>query len=239
MNHLKLTIGRLQRDILVAAPGLVTGHIKLRVPEFYAKTQARNFAIDQVLCWRTVDGNGTIHFSLDVPPEEVGIDYHGSAALQEGDQLEFLATIANFQGEDILAAHHTIHLDLSTLEGFDDPRNERTFVFTDTGWKNLAALLPPAGPRTASARVGASYQHTTIIWKVVALMSESRDRVIAFALDRAYAFANNHPEWPKGLLIGCRWGTLYKDEELTARGKLYLCRGGLEELQALYVKDFK
>ncbi len=56
---------------------------------------------------------------------------------------------------------------------------------------------------------------------------------------RGYAFGSDHPDWPTGLLGGYRWGTINPSESKKLVGKIYLFKGGLNDLRLRYTNDFK
>ena len=89
-------------------------------------------------------------------------------------------------------------------------------------------------------RAGANYGGNTIVWKIMARTDRDRKNIIAFGMDRGYAFASDHPEWPPGLLLGCRWGMLYPNEPESVRGRLYFLEdGNFPDLQERYRRDLK
>lgn len=239
MENLNIVLGRFGRDVLVTAPDRFEGHLKLTVPEFYATADDHPFAIAQGLIWRSESANGHAEFALDAPASDIGLDFHGSLSVRGPGVAVFEAYAKNAQGADITDAHHTIHLDVSTMPRFDDPDGARTFVYTNTGWVSVADLLRDLEERPPCIWVGATYGERTVIWRTIARQSASDPMVVAMAVDKAYALASDHPDWPKGLLGGYRWGTLAMHEERVLRGRIYVCDQGLEELRAQYARDFR
>ena len=239
MENLRIIPGRLQHDIVVTAPGELEGHIKLSIPEFYGQSGTRPFAVQQVLRWHTNGHPEQAEFTLDRPPEDVGIDCHGSATLRESGSLDLEGYVQNAQPHDIEEAHHTLHFDFSTMPDMADPDGERTYVYTNFGWISLLELLKDQEKRPKCIWVGATYGQHTVIWKTMARMTKDESLLIAVALDKGYALANDHPDWPQGLLAGCRWGTLNPNREKLFRGRVYFCKNGLDELRQRYAQDFR
>lgn len=238
-DGMNIILGRLNRDALITFPGRLEGHIKLGMPEFYGKSAGQLFAVNQVLTWEKVSENGHAEFTLDAPPTEVGIDYHGSMTTREPNVLDLEGYVSNVLPDDIEEGHHTVHLDMSTLAGFDDPRGERTFVYSNEGWVSIADLLAGVEETPTTVWVGATYGERTVIWRTIARVSRDGTMTVAFAMDKGYALASDHPDWPKGLLSGCRWGTLGHNEERVFRGTIYFCEQGLDELRQSYARDFR
>jgi len=199
----------------------------------------RAFAVDQVLTWQPQEEGRQLQFSLDTPASDIGIHFAGQATVSDPAVMQLAVNLTNAQASEIAHAHHSIHLDLSTIPGLDDAAGDRTFLYTSVGWLSLKKLFGEGGRPPTSIWVGATHRDATVIWRLIARVSESGKLIIAFGMDRGYAFASNHPEWPKGLLTGCRWGTLPAHEKRKGLARLYVCQNGLDELRQRYAHDFR
>jgi hypothetical protein len=236
---LSLLPGRKARDVLVMAPENLDGHIKITVPEFYGTLGKSPFAIDQILHWEDTGEGKQCEFTLDTPAAEVGIDYHGTLSLREPNVLDFEAYVCNVMQLPIEEGHHTVHLDFSTCSALEDLDGSRTFFFTNDGWVSLSTLVEGLEEFPKTIWVGATYNDFTVIWRTIARVSRDGSLVVAFAMDKGYALASNHPEWPKGLLAGYRWATIPTEQERVSRGRLYFCTNGLDELREHYARDYR
>lgn len=233
---IRLSIDGDRSAALLCDPERPDQAIRFLVPEFRGKTNGQDFAIHQPLLW---DSNGTqAQFRLQGRPEDVGMEFSGG--LSVGDQEVVLeARVRNATPSPIQEGHHSFLLNTADDFGLHDAAGDRTFVYAETGWASVAQLIEPASSRKYTIRIGASYQAITVMWKLIARIDPRRKTVVAFALDRGYAFASDHPEWSSGLLGGYRWGTLQPHETRVLKGKIYWMEGDLDVLRAPYIRDFK
>ena len=65
MSNINVISGRRRRDVLITAPEVMEGHIKLSMPEFYGKAAGKAFAVDQVMVFENAGNNGQTEFQLD------------------------------------------------------------------------------------------------------------------------------------------------------------------------------
>jgi hypothetical protein len=210
--------------------------LRFIVPEFRGKTDGQEFAIHQLLQW---DSNGQqANFRLQGNADEVGMDFSGSFSIGS-HEIVMEAQLRNTTPSPIMDGHHSFLLNTGEHPAFQDSTGERTWMYAETGWASIAQLIDPPQSRKYTIRIGASYQAVTVMWKMMARMDVRYKSVLAFALDRGYAFASDHPEWSSGLLGGYRWGTLQPDEPRRLRGKIYWMEGDLDSLRTPYIRDFK
>ncbi len=237
MNAIDLQLDEGNQNLLISQPKLSDQPFRFLAPEFNGKTGEGAFAIDQVLSWQMA-GDGRAKFNLKGSPESIGIDFKGSVKVGD-DELLIRAQVRNMTPHPILAGHHSLVLDTDAAPDFHDPTGERTFFYAETGWASLAQLVDPLHSGTHSIRMGAAYNAVTVMWKMAARMDAKKKVIAALALDKGYAFAGDHPEWPKGILGGYRWGTIGAGETKDLKGKIYFLKGGLNDLRLKYINDFK
>lgn len=218
-----------------------SGYIRFGLPECHGVCAGRQFAIHQLLVWEELEERLRATFRLMGEAADVGMDCRGGMEVAGEDELAWDMTVQNLQRADTEKAYHTVCLDLEAAPGFIDDYGERTFLYTEAGWCPVRHLLDPSAPAgsAASFRVGAAYRERTVMWKVIARLDVNERTILAFALDRACAFAVNHPNWSTGLLASCRWGQLQAGESRSAAGRIYLIEGGLDVLRERYIRDFK
>ena len=226
------------KSVFISMPKTLDEPLVWTVPEFQGAAEGKPFAVRQILHWTQLEPDAKAKFRLDRPPDQVGLEFKGRlAALDNAVQIS--ATVRNPTDQPIQSGHHSVHLDTSACKQFDDPTGERTFFYAETGWVSVAKLIDPIHSRKYTVRIGASYRKTTVMWKLIARLNESRTLALALALDKGYAFASDHPDWPAGLLGGYRWGAISARESREMNGKIYLIAGGLNDLRLLYANDFK
>ena len=238
MSKTRVYVDELGKTGYLSLPKILDEPLKVTIPEFRGSTNGKPFAIHQVLKWSAPNPDQKSKFKLDCNPAEVGLELKGGLTSAE-DEVVLSATIRNAGQEPIQSGHHSIHLDMSASDQFADPTGERTFLYAETGWASVAQLLDPIHSRKYTIRIGASYKKTTVMWKMMARLNEGRDLTVALAMDKGYAFGSDHPDWPVGILGGYRWGTINPSESKKLIGKIYLFKGGLNDLRLRYTNDFK
>lgn len=190
------------------------------------------------LTWRTLDGENRLKFRDTAGSESTGIEFKGSLSV-DGHDIRVKALLRNVSGSAILGAHHSLVLNLANNPTWHDPTGERTYFYAETGWATQAQLLDPLHTGKHSIRMGASYNAITVMWKMIVRADPDKKVLLALALDKGYAFAGDHPQWPKGLLGGYRWGGIGAGETKELRGKIFLFKGTLNELRMKYINEFK
>lgn len=214
----------------------------LSIPEFYGKTAAESFKIDQSLSWaQDADNPDKVNFALDGEATEIGADFRGDVTIVAPDEIFVSLSLTNCLDTELKSGRHLLHLDLSGLRNFDDPVGHNTFYHTDTGWRSRADLFRAAGisDKHHAVRVGSHLGKSTIIWDIIARMDSNRKRMAAFSLNRAFAFTADHPDWGSGLLTACRWSHLAPGERHYAMGIIYLMDADLYALEDRYVQNRK
>lgn len=238
MSKTRVYIDETGKKGYLSLPGILDEPLNMTIPEFRGMSDGKPFAVHQVLKWSTQQPDAQLRFELDCNPEEVGIELHGALTVS-GDDVVLSATIRNATKTPIQSGHHSLHLDMSTSSRFADTTGERTYLYAETGWATMAQLLDPVQSRKHTIRMGASYKKTTVMWKMMARVRETKDLMVALALDKGYAFGSDHPDWPIGILGGYRWGTIHPSESKNLVGKIYLIKGGVDDLRLRYSSDFK
>ena len=214
----------------------------LSIPEFYGKTSAESFKLDQVLMWsQDVENADKVNFSLEADPLEIGADFHGEVTILSPNEVQIGLALTNCLNTELKSGRHLLHLDTSHLQNFDDPDGQNTFYHTDTGWRSRADLFRDAGITDLhhSVRVGSHVGKSTVIWDVIARLDADRKRMVAFSLNRAFAFTADHPDWGSGIVTACRWNHLAPGERHYAMGIIYLMDADLYALEDRYVQNRK
>lgn len=238
LNPIQLHIDDPSAPPRISEPKLFPEGFRYEIPEFNGRTGEGAFTVNHQLVWRTVEGENRLKFRDEVPPEEAGIELKGSLTPMS-HEVVVKAQLRNVTAFPILGAHHSLVLNLDGQDAWHDPTGERTYYYAETGWTSLAQLLDPIHSGKHTVRMGASYNSITVMWKLVVRTDPEKKVLLAFALDKGYAFAGDHPDWPKGVLGAYRWGAIGPGETKELKGKIYLFKGTLNELRMKYVNDFK
>ena len=239
MNSLVVSIGNEGKTAEVTDSKLCPHTIKVLAPEFHGMTDSGPFAVTQILDWAIESGyENALNFRLRGKPEEIGLEFHGLMGVAK-DEVHIQAKVSNIGDEPIQSGHHSLLVDMNAAADFHDPTGERTFMYAETGWASLAQLIDPPKSGNHTILMGATYNKNTVMWRMIARVDPGKNCVIAFALDKGYAFAGDHPEWPKGFMGGYRWGTINPKQTKTLHGKIYMIKGTLDDLRKRYAKDFK
>jgi hypothetical protein len=212
------------------------------VPRFIGRTAEEAFQLDQVLGWSQDPENpGRVHFALTGDPGATGVEFHGDVTLAEPDEAHISLSMTNCMEQELKSGRHLIFLDFSALPEFVDPSGANTFYYTDAGWRSRADLFRDAGITDPSftVRVGSHVGRTTVIWDLVARMDGERKHLVAFSLNRAFAFSSDHPDWGTGLVAACRWSRLAPGERHYAMGIVYLLAADLQQLEDRYIRNRK
>jgi hypothetical protein len=90
-----------------------------------------------------------------------------------------------------------------------------------------------------SIRVGSRLGKSTVIWDIVARTDAHQKNMVAFSLNRAFAFTTDHPDWGRGLLTASRWSHLAPGERHYAMGIIYLMNADLYALEDRYIQNRK
>lgn len=226
----------------IRAPWSKNQYCTLDFPRFVGRTANESFQVDPVLRWSEDEGNaGRVHFAMEGNPAEAGVDFHGDVTLAEPDEIHVSLSLTNCTDTDLKSGRTLIFLDIGHMPELVDPQGVNTHFYTDAGWRTRAELLKDAGitDPTHAIRVGSNLGRTTVIWDLVARMDQRRERMLAFSLNRAFAFSCDHPDWGAGVQAACRWSNLASGERHYALGVIYLLPANLQDLEDRYIKNRK
>jgi hypothetical protein len=228
----------------IALPWQPERRARFTIPQFYGGTGGdEGFLIDQNLRWQPADEpDCEATFTLDVPPEQTGIDLQGRLSLPKPGEMLVRMKLRNAGTGAIHEGHHTTLLSLPDDLGLDDPEGRNTFFHADIGWISLADLCTRMELKSLHLpiRLGSNFKGLTVIWNLIARVFPQHGYVLAVGLDRVngYAFASDHPDWGTGLLSGFRWGALLKPGEVReAWLRAYILPGDLESIHQRFFKD--
>jgi hypothetical protein len=228
--------------LTIRVPWSDTGRCVLSIPEFYGKTTAESFKIDQGLVWsQDAENPEKVNFALDGDATELGADFHGDITIMEPDEVHVSMSLTNCLDTELKSGRHLMFLGLAGLRDFDDPLGNYTFYYTETGWRSRADLFQAAGinDNSYSVRVGSRLGKSTVIWDIVARTDTRQENMVAFSLNRAFAFTSDHPDWGRGLLTASRWSHLAPGERHYAMGIIYLMKSDLYALEDRYIQNRK
>jgi hypothetical protein len=215
------------------------GFCEFSIPEYIGKTADHRYAVSQQMLWaKNPDADNMLSGELDVDPADVGYDFRVNLTTSTADEVRLDIAMASHLNEEVTEGHHTVLLDLSAMPGFEDPTGMNTIVYTDGGWTQIASLVQHGGIETPheSVRPGGHYGKNTILWDIIARLDQSRKRMVALMINKAFAFSSDHPDWGPGLLAGCRWTNLQPGENRHLIGWVFLIEANLTHLEQRYGK---
>lgn len=228
--------------LTIRVPWSETERCIFSIPEFHGKTSTETFKLDQVLNWsQDAENPDRVNFALAGGEEDVGADFQGSVTLADPNEIHISLALTNGLNTELKSGRHLLYLDMEHLKSFQDPKGELTYFYTDNGWRSRAELYAEAGitEPNPSVRVGSHLGRSTIIWDLIARLDSARRNLVAFSLNRAFAFTSDHPDWGRGLLTACRWNHLAPGERHYAMGIMYLMDADLYALEERYVRNRK
>lgn len=238
MSGIILTLGGNGQSVNIAEPKLCKNPLQFVAPQFTGKSGNQSFAVGQNILWQESSEARRVKFGLVGAPEESGMEFKGHLTAHD-EEITVKARVRNVTTQPILSGSHSLIVDARANPAFHDPTGERTFLYAETGWASLAQLVDPIHSGQFTIRMGATYNALTVMWKMIARFDPTGKHLLGFALDKGFAFAGDHPEWPPGLLGGYRWGSIAPQETKELLGKIYLFAGTLNDLRMKYIQSFK
>lgn len=238
MGKIVLQVDPSHGAALISHTKLCPDPIRFAIPDFQGKGEEGSFAIRQNLLWEEADDGKRLKFRLQGDPADLGIEFRGHLSV-ETDEVQIRAELRNVTSQTIQSGHHCVLIDASGCAAMQDTTGERTIVYAETGWASLAKLLDPIHSRNHTVRMGAAYNGVTVMWKIMGRVDPQNKCIAALALDKAFAFAGEHPQWPKGILGSYRWGAIAPQHTQSMKGRFYLMKADLNKLRLRYANDFK
>lgn len=244
MNPLDISISYDFAKLQFSLPWQPDQKAVFTMPQFYAGVGGENGClIDQTLTWKpseTPDAEAV--FSLDVAPEDTGIQFGGKLLLPKPGEALTRMTLKNVSDHVLEEGHSTALLKFPEGEGYDDPDGKNTFFHGEFGWVSLADLCARADIKSLHLpiRMGTNFKGLTIIWNLIARVFPKHNYAIALGMDRVngYACAGDHPDWGTSLLTGFRWGSVMQPGETrNAWLRTYILPGGLEPIHERFFRD--
>jgi hypothetical protein len=212
---------------------------RFSVPEFIGTSGDQRFIVSQQVDWvMDPSGPGRLSCALNTAPENVGYDFRASLSSARKDEIRFDLAMTNYESQPFHDGHHTVLLDLSGMEGFDDPTGENTLVYSEAGWITAARILESGGIDSLreAIRPGCNYAKNTVLWDIMVRRDRERKHSVAFMMKKGYAFCGDHPDWGPSILIGCRWTELPPKEKHTMTGWIFFGGPKLVEMENRYDK---
>lgn len=244
MNPLDISISADLARLQIGLPWQPEKKAVFTIPQFYGGIGPDDgFLVNQTLVWKpseTPDCEAT--FSLDVPPEQTGLELTGRLSLPKPGEVLLRLKMRNASDQTIEEGHHTVLLNFPEEENFRDAPGAMTFFHGEFGWVNLRDLCARANIPSLHVpiRSGSNFNGLTIIWNLIARTFPDHQYGVAICVDRmsGYAFASDHPDWGTGLLAGLRWGAALKPGDTReAWIRMYFLQGGLEPIHQRFFKD--
>lgn len=239
--------------LAITHPQLADGSLVLRMPEFVKSPDGSETLTPEKVVWEQV-------------VEQTHLRYHWaeSAALKRKWATDFSGELR--AGDDELAFEVTMHnagdvpqpwgvflfcLQAGGCPAFQDYDGVRTFVRLGDRWASVNEM-----------QGGVFEDHRMCVFPVagggvahnlMAKVSADGRMVLSIAIDRPGWVSCNHQPWPSCIHTNPVWGDLPADTSagprnsggplapgasVTAHGKVYLCRDGLDAVYERYLSDF-
>ncbi len=214
---------------------------KFRMPEhgYYDKTTERSSRPHSVQ-WKVQPDRRKATFWCVLPEakkKEYGLDFRGKISAGK-DTIDFELRLKNV-GPEAWAKQQMGLFCLPSGEApmFHDYEAERTHVRKGGKWITMNEVIKGKFP--SHRMVGASvHSRSRGVERLAAKLSKDGKTVLGLATSNAGHLSFNFNRRTSCIHSNPRWGLLKPGQEVTARGKIYLFEGTLDELYQRYAKDF-
>lgn len=212
----------------------------LRMPEYMHRdgTTGKNRTPYGVR-WEGLDSGAQLRFCLGLSEKrkaELGLDFRGTVTAAV-DEITFELTVTN-PGEQRWQRMPMMLfcLQCNRAPGFLDYEAERTYVRQGGRWVTMNEVVNGEfqGHRMCGVGVGRDLSE-----RIAARVSEDGTYVLGIATDIAASLSFNFQDRIACLHSNPEWGLLEPGAEASARGKVYLLKGGLDDLWDRYRQDFE
>jgi len=213
-----------------------------RMPEhMYYDEKAKRSHIPYGVRWEVQPDRTRLRFWCGLSEEkkrELCLDFWGQVVAHK-DTIDYELRVKNV-GD---AKWRRMHMGLFCLQsgraaGFLDYEAKRTFVRKDGRWITMNEVVKGEFKSHRMCGIGVRHKGKPGSERLAARVSEDGKFVLGIATDIATSLSFNFQNRIACLHSNPSWGLLKPGEATTAKGKIYLFQGTLDDLWELYCADF-
>jgi hypothetical protein len=229
-------------DVLIQHPAFPKTVWRLQVTEWgYRDMEAGSNVRARDVVWTADAQRRHLRYHWGAPDDlkqKVGLDFSGEL-IARGNTVEFEITVRNVGDAQWTAEPmQLVCLRSGRSPAFRDYEALRTWVRRNGSWVTVNSLIDGkfADHRMCGFRV--SSEGDERIERLSAKTSADGAWALGLAVDRAQGLSFNFQEAVSCIHSNPSWGLLEPGEEATAHGRVYLVRGGPDDLYERYLEDF-
>ncbi len=215
----------------------------LRVTEYaYYDSELRRNISARNVAWTIDPNHKSAEFRWEASDDlkrEVGLDFWGEYKAH-GDHLDFTITGKNV-GTEVWdrTPLSLVCLISGGAPPFVDYEAHRTFVRRGQGFVTMNEIVNGEFASHRMCGVSVSRDGDQTVSRLAAKVSADGKCVLGLAVDRAGSLSFNFQKRTSCIHSNPSWPLLKPGEQATARGRVYLFEGTLDDLWQRYVKDFE
>jgi len=214
-----------------------------RVPEHMSyDKKTKTVDLPTTVVWETAPDGRKLSYRCGLPEErkkELGLDFWGSATAGS-DTIDFELKVKNVGAEKWEKMQMTLFcLQSKDAPIFRDYDAVRTYIHRDGKWVTINEV--ESGKFAPHRMVIVSVRNPKSsggVERLAAKVSEDGQYVLGLATDIAETLSFNFQNDVACIHSNPDWGLMDPGQEVTAKGKVYLFKGTLEDLWQRYCKDF-
>ena len=214
----------------------------LRVPEhMYYDDQQKRSRVPYGVRWEVLDDRGRLKFRCGLSDErkrELCLDFWGEVRANR-DTIDYELRVKNVGDKAWTRMPMSLFcLQCGKADGFRDYEAKRTFVRKAGSWTTMNTVV--AGKFAPHRMCGVSVRQGDKpgYERLAARVSEDGRYVIGIATDCASSLSFNFHNRIACMHSNPNWGLLKPGEQATAKGRVYLFEGTLDDLWKRYCTDF-
>lgn len=213
-----------------------------RMPEYMVyDEESQRHHIPYGVEWDVNRERTELRFRCGLPEETkqtLCLDFSGAVSAQE-DTIDYELTVRNVGAEQWGRQRMLLFcLQCYRAEGMRDYEATRTFVHRDGQWVSMNEVVEGTFESHRMCGVGVRQGQKAGYERLAARVSEDATSVLGIATDNAVSLSFNFQDSAACLHSNPSWGLLKPGEEATAKGKIYLLKGTLDDLWQRYRTDF-
>ena len=209
----------------------------LRMPEYmYVDPETKKGCTPHSVEWEVLDNRKQLKMQCGLSEErkqELGLDFCGTVTAH-ADTIDYELEVVNVGDEPWPHMHMALFcLQCGNAEGFLDYEAQRTFVRKGDAWVTMNEVVKGKFADHRMCGVGVSQGYA----RLAARVSDDGKFVLGIATDIATSLSFNFQNRIVCLHSNPYWGLLKPGAKVTAKGRIYLFEGTLDDLWRRYCAD--